>query len=165
LAHSIFADPDARIDTILAFEIPKQHNCMHLDTIFTRVDHDKFLLYTDIMLKIPPVYVLSKTEPGEFKVKACDMPLKDLLEKYLNIDKAELIPCGGNDALAAAREQWNAAANTLALAPGVVICYNRNEISNNLLREKGVTVLEIPSSELSRGRGGPRCMSMPIIRD
>ena len=62
------------------------------------------------------------------------------------------------------REQWNDGCNTLCVEPGKVIAYDRNNITNNLLREKGIQVLEIPSSELSRGRGGPRCMSMPLIR-
>lgn len=63
------------------------------------------------------------------------------------------------------REQWNDGANTLAIAPGVVIVYERNHVTNEMLRMQGVKVLEIPSSELSRGRGGPRCMSMPLYRE
>ena len=77
----------------------------------------------------------------------------------------ELIRCGGDDMIAAAREQWNDGSNTLCLEPGKIIVYQRNQITNDLLREKGLTVLEIPSAELSRGRGGPRCMSMPLVRD
>ena len=77
----------------------------------------------------------------------------------------ELIPCGGDDLIAAAREQWNDGSNTLCIAPGKIVVYQRNEGTNEILRDKGLTVLEIPSAELSRGRGGPRCMSMPLIRD
>ncbi|MDR2168378.1 MAG: arginine deiminase [Clostridiales bacterium] len=165
LAQVIFSDAEAEINTILAFEIPKQHNCMHLDTIFTNVDHGKFLIYENIMLNLPSAYVLRRREAGEFSVEVSPLPLAQLLAKELELDNVKLIPCGGNAAATAAREQWNAAANTLAIAPGVVICYNRNDITNKILRENGVEVLEIPSSELSRGRGGPRCMSMPLIRD
>ena len=67
--------------------------------------------------------------------------------------------------IAAAREQWNDGSNTLAIAPGKVIVYERNDVTNPILRESGIEILEMPSAELSRGRGGPRCMSMPLIRD
>ena len=90
--------------------------------------------------------------------------LKDALEKYIN-QKVVLIPCGGEDSVSADREQWSDGSNTIAIAPGVVIAYERNDITNNVLRENGVTVFEIPSSELSRGRGGPRCMCMPLERE
>ena len=75
-----------------------------------------------------------------------------------------MIRCGGDDVIASRREQWNDGSNTLAVAPGKVIVYDRNRVTNQILKEKGIEVLEIPSSELSRGRGGPRCMSMPLIR-
>ena len=81
------------------------------------------------------------------------------------LDKVELIPCGGGNPIDAAREQWSDASNTLAVAPGEVVVYSRNYVTNRLLEEHGVTIHCIPSSELSRGRGGPRCMSMPFVRD
>ena len=76
-----------------------------------------------------------------------------------------LIPCGGEDSVSADREQWSDGSNTIAIAPGKVIAYERNDITNNILRENGIEVFEIPSSELSRGRGGPRCMCMPLERE
>ena len=87
------------------------------------------------------------------------------MAEALELDKVELILCGGGDLISAAREQWNDGSNTLCIAPGKIVVYQRNEVSNEVLRDKGLTVLEIPSAELSRGRGGPRCMSMPLIRD
>lgn len=66
--------------------------------------------------------------------------------------------------IAAAREQWNDGSNTLAIAPGKIVVYQRNEVTNDILRSHGITVIEMSSAELSRGRGGPRCMSMPLIR-
>ena len=85
-------------------------------------------------------------------------------EKYLK-RKIELIPCAGGERVSSEREQWNDGTNTLAIAPGVVVVYDRNNITNNILREHGIKVLEMSSAELSRGRGGPRCMSMPLYRE
>ena len=89
---------------------------------------------------------------------------EEILEKYLG-RKITLIPCAGGEKTSAEREQWNDGSNTLCIAPGVVIVYDRNNITNQVLRENGLKVLEIPGAEISRGRGGPRCMSMPLIRE
>ena len=91
-------------------------------------------------------------------------PLDKVLEQYTHTEDVKLIKCGGDDMIAAAREQWNDASNTLCISPGRIVVYQRNEVTNEILRNEGLTVLEIPSAELSRGRGGPRCMSMPLIR-
>ncbi|MCL2680376.1 MAG: arginine deiminase family protein, partial [Coriobacteriia bacterium] len=86
------------------------------------------------------------------------------LKKTVGAAEVDLIPCGGGDPLVAAREQWSDGSNTLALAPGVVVAYERNYVSNELMRTHGLTVIEITGSELVRGRGGPRCMSQPLRR-
>ena len=91
--------------------------------------------------------------------------LADILAKYLQLDKVTLIECGGNDRIASEREQWNDGSNTLCIEPGKVVVYDRNYVTNQILRENGIQVLEMASSELSRGRGGPRCMSMPLERE
>ena len=98
------------------------------------------------------------------KVSKVITTLEDILEKHLK-RPIKLINCGGNDLITSGREQWNDGANTLAIAPGEVIVYSRNHVTNEMLRKEGIRVLEIPSSELSRGRGGPRCMSMPLVRE
>ena len=85
--------------------------------------------------------------------------------KVLHVPAVDLIRCGGNDLMAAQREQWNDGSNTLAIAPGTVVTYERNYVSNDLLDKKGIKVLTMTRSELSRGRGGPRCMSFPVNRD
>ena len=92
-----------------------------------------------------------------------EKPLHSILEEYLQ-QEITIIPCGGNDIIAANREQWSDGANTMCIAPGEVIVYTRNHITNDLLTKNGIKVNAIPSSELSRGRSGPRCMSMPFIR-
>ena len=101
--------------------------------------------------------VLTQVDTGKFVMH----PGREKLE----LDSVSLIRCGGKDPIASEREQWNDASNTLCISPGVVAAYDRNIITNKILRDNGVTVLEMPSSELSRGRGGPRCMSMPLWRD
>lgn len=131
------------------------------------VDKDAFTIHPGIqdLDEKMSIYMLepSKVE-GQIKVSH-HTDLTDLLKDVLNMPEINLIPCGGGDPIAAPREQWNDGSNTLAIKPGVVITYNRNYVSNELLRKNGIKVVEIPSSELSRGRGGPRCMSMPLLRE
>ena len=104
-------------------------------------------------------------QKGGLTARQLDMDLAHALAHYLHLDQVTLILCGGQDQIAAQREQWNDGSNTLCIRPGVVIAYDRNYITNEILESYGITVLKIPSGELSRGRGGPRCMSMPLIRD
>jgi len=163
LARSVFDDKDAKIDTILAFVIPNCRAFMHLDTVFTQVDHDKFTYHPGIMCKLQ-VFEIKDDEEGGFNVKEKNASLEKILEEYLNRE-ITLIPCAGGDEIAADREQWNDGSNTLCIAPGVVIVYDRNNVTNEILRNHGLKVLEMHSAELSRGRGGPRCMSMPLIRE
>ena len=92
-------------------------------------------------------------------------PLEDVLRDALGLENVTLIRCGGKDNIASAREQWNDGSNTLCVAPGKIVVYNRNYVTNEILRSHGLEVFEMPSSELARGRGGPRCMSMPLLRD
>ena len=91
--------------------------------------------------------------------------LPNILKSVLGLPAVKLLRCGGDDPMAAQREQWNDGSNTLAIAPGKVITYERNHVTNDLLDKAGITVLTMPSSELSRGRGGPRCMSCPVNRE
>lgn len=152
---------------ILAMEIPDTRAFMHLDTVFTMIDHDKFTVHPEILDKNGElnIYVMEDTGvPGRPKITH-KTNLKQALEEALGIENVILIPCGDGDPIAAAREQWNDGSNTLAIAPGVVITYDRNYITNEALRNAGVKVIEVEGAELGRGRGGPRCMSMPIYRE
>ncbi len=137
---------------------------MHLDTVFTQIDYDKFT-YHPAILGTLQVFKLTPGKDGQVDIEEINDTLQHVLEKALNLDHVELIPCGGGDMIAAAREQWNDGSNTLCIAPGVIVVYERNDVTNEVLRQHGLKVLEMPSCELSRGRGGPRCMSMPLIRE
>lgn len=163
-AKNVFKDPTSTIETILAFNIPTSRAFMHLDTVFTQIDYDKFTYHPGIMGSLK-VYEIKKGEKeDDINVKARSGSLEKILEEYLGRDII-LIPCAGGDMVSAEREQWNDGSNTLAIAPGVVIVYDRNSVTNEVLRRFGIKVIEMRSAELSRGRGGPRCMSMPLIRE
>ena len=163
LAKNIF-NTQSSFEKILVFEIPKIRAFMHLDTVFTMVDYDKFTIHPGIEGPLS-VYEVTRGS-GEFlKFHKNENPLDKILGKALGVSSVELIKCGGGDLMIAGREQWNDGSNTLAVAPGVVITYERNYVTNELLEKRGIKVLTMPSSELSRGRGGPRCMSMPLQRD
>ncbi|MBP1927446.1 arginine deiminase [Sedimentibacter acidaminivorans] len=163
LANKLLTE-DSNFDKILAIDIPKQRTFMHLDTVFTMVDYDKFTMHPNIKNDIS-VYVLERDNNGKMIISEEQGSLEDILKKYLNLDKINLIKCGGNSIIDAAREQWNDGSNTLCIAPGEVIVYSRNYVTNQVLQEEGIKTHVMPSSELSRGRGGPRCMSMPLIRE
>ena len=166
LARNIFNDESSEIDTVLAVDIPPIRAFMHLDTVFTQIDYDKFTVHPGIMRTLR-VFELTKGDtPDELKCKEYDdIPFDRILAKYLGVDKVTLIQCGGGDAIAAEREQWNDGSNTLCIAPGKVVVYNRNYVTNGVLEQSGIKLLKMPSAELSRGRGGPRCMSMPFWRE
>ncbi len=149
---------------MLAFDIPKSRAFMHLDTVFTQVDYDKFLVHHDLQNTIRAFEITKNPKlKNKLTVKPIEGKLEKILSNYLG-QKITLIPCGGDDSVASDREQWNDGANTVVLRPGEVIVYERNHITNRILTSMGIKVHVIPSSELSRGRGGPRCMSMPFVR-
>ena len=149
---------------LLAFNIPKSRSFMHLDTVFTMVDYDKFTVHPNILRQIT-VFVMELDENRKMKIRQEDGRLEDILKEHLELDKVTLIPCGQGSEIDAAREQWSDGSNTLAIAPGEVVVYSRNYVTNRSLEEAGVRIHTIPSAELSRGRGGPRCMSMPLWRE
>lgn len=150
-------------EQIVAIDIPKQRTFMHLDTVFTMIDYDTFSIHPNTQSSFVTL-VLTK-EGDKIKIKRLEGGLDEILARVLRIDKVKLIKCGGDSPIDAAREQWNDGANTLAVAPGEVVVYGRNNVTNRLFEDNGIKIHEIPCSELSRGRGGPRCMSMPIIRE
>lgn len=166
LAINIFKR-QKEIKRVVAVEIPKSRAFMHLDTVFTMVDFDKFTIHPEIQNKDGQmdIYILEQGKEEDTVKITHKTNLLETLKEVLKLKDVALIPCGGGDVIAAPREQWNDGSNTLAIAPGVVVTYDRNYVSNKLLREHGMEVIEVTSSELSRGRGGPRCMSMPLSRE
>lgn len=147
--------------TVLAVPIHQQRATMHLDTVCTMVDVDAVVMYpqiADSLTAVPLTPVgddIRIGEPTPFLTAAADA---------LGIERMRVIDTG-LDPVTAEREQWDDGNNTLALAPRVVVAYERNTNTNARLEAAGIEVLTIPSSELGSGRGGPRCMSCPVLRD
>ncbi|BDC91182.1 arginine deiminase [Leptogranulimonas caecicola] len=153
------------IDEIYAFNIPVSRAFMHLDTVFTQIDVDKFTIHPAIMGTLQVFKMTPGAHENEVKIEEMNDTLEHTLAKILGLDQVTLIPCGGGDPIAAAREQWNDGSNTLCVRPGTICVYQRNNVTNDILYKAGMELLVIPSAELSRGRGGPRCMSMPFWRE
>ena len=163
LARNIFRDETAEIRTILALDIPNLRAFMHLDTVLTQVERDTFTVHPEILGSLR-VYRMTSGGRDSLQVTERTGTLEEILAGEMGLPRVKLIRCGGGDRVASEREQWNDGSNTLCIAPGKVVVYDRNYVTNAILRDNGIQVLEMPSSELSRGRGGPRCMSMPLRR-
>ncbi|EGQ0290694.1 TPA: arginine deiminase [Staphylococcus pseudintermedius] len=167
LARQILFDNQSTFTKVLAIEIPNSRSFMHLDTVFTMIDYDKFTMHAAIFKEENQmnIFTIEKDETKQDIRISHSSQLKQTLEDALHVDNIQFIPTGNGDAIDGAREQWNDGSNTLTIRPGVVVTYDRNYVSNQLLREHGVKVIEITGSELVRGRGGPRCMSQPLYRE
>ncbi|GAA0125598.1 MULTISPECIES: arginine deiminase [Clostridium] len=163
LASNIFKSGET-FEKILLFNIPKIRAFMHLDTVFTMVDYDKFTIHPEIEDTLKVIEISYDKANKNVITKECEESLESVLSRALKTE-VTLIRCGGGDKIAAGREQWNDGSNTLAISPGKVITYDRNYVTNELLDKHNIEVYAIKSSELSRGRGGPRCMSMPFVRE
>ncbi|MBR2998476.1 arginine deiminase [Candidatus Saccharibacteria bacterium] len=163
-AKNLFKDKKNEFKYVLAIDIPDERSFMHLDTVMTQVDVDKFAVQ-DAIMDISTIYEITPGRGGEIEIMEIHQSLQKVLEKYLHLNKVELIKCGNGKRIDAEREQWSDGVNLICLKPGVVIAYDRNFVTNQTLRKHGVKVIEIPSSELSRGRGGSHCMGMALVRE
>ncbi len=152
-------------EKVLLFKNPANRTYMHLDVLMTHVDYDKFLAHPCMAHKWFDVYELTPAGHGEINVTRTTDGVDKILARALHIDGVSFIEMGGGDPIAYKREHWNMGSNSLAIAPANIITYDRNHVTNELLDKAGIHVNPIPGGELSRGRGGPRCMSMPMLRE
>ncbi len=159
LARRLFAD--SGIAKIIVVHLRQARAVMHLDTVFTMVDRSVFNVFPGLLHQVD-VHIITGGEDG-LDVARTD-GLESALRETLGLNEITFVVTGG-DAIGQLREQWDDGNNTLAIEPGVVIAYERNQQTNRRLREAGVEVLELDASELCRGRGGSRCMTQPVLRD
>lgn len=148
---------------VIAVTIPPSRTYMHLDTVFTFVDVDKATGFLPVVETAPAISLRPGDKRGTLDVRP-EPSFTGAVEDALGIRKLDVIPTGGDD-YQQAREQWDSGSNFLALEPGVVVGYHKNEFTNRKLRDHGVEVIEIEGFELGKGRGGAHCMTCPILRD
>jgi arginine deiminase len=161
LAQNMFAADAARL--VIGAQMPKERAAMHLDTVFSFCDRDVATLYEPVVSQIRPI-LFTPGGPSGVQAEVSERSFLDEVKDALGITDLKVVTTGG-DEFEAERNQWDDGNNVVALEPGVVVAYERNEATNAKLAKAGIEVLEIAGQELGRGRGGGHCMTCPIVRE
>ena len=162
VASSLFRNGVA--ERVVACQMPRSRAAMHLDTVFTLCDREVATSFVEVAEQIQCISLRPGTGEHHLDVRYEERPLFEVAAECVGVDRLHVVPTGG-DTFEREREQWDDGNNVVAIEPGRVIAYDRNTFTNRALRDAGIDVIEIPGSELGRGRGGGHCMTCPIARD